>query len=237
MSEILVGVLQPGARPVGVGINGARRGVAMFAGVPRGVIVKNCPPMELAAECFCTLLADALGVKTPPCGIVYELATPLFASIDVQAPNLMQQFHIDPNAPGKAEIQALVAELVAWIGLGRLITLDILVRNSDRHPGNLLTDGQDYWAIDHGRTLEIDLLHPYKEHKTYRVIADYANPLDCANVEASAISNALTFPTGCALAAAAEMGNHALVAAFAQPFAQQVAARLPALASSIKGLL
>jgi len=33
------------------------------------------------------------------------------------------------------------------------------------------------------------------------------------------------------------MGNHALVAAFAQPFAQQVAARLPALASSIKGLL
>jgi hypothetical protein len=115
--------------------------------------------------------------------------------------------------------------------------LDILVRNSDRHPGNLLTDGQDYWAIDHGRTLEIDLLHPYKEHKTYRVIADYANPLDCANVEASAISNALTFPTGCALAAAAEMGNHALVAAFAQPFAQQVAARLPALASSIKGLL
>ena len=116
MSEILVGVLQPGARPVGVGINAARRGVAMFAGVPRGVIVKNCPPMELAAECFCALLADALGVKTPPYGIVYEQATPLFASIDVQAPNLMQQFQIDPDAPGTAEIQALVAELVAWIG-------------------------------------------------------------------------------------------------------------------------
>lgn len=237
MSEILVGVLQPGARPVGVGINAARRGVAMFAGVPRGVIVKNCPPMELAAECFCALLADALGVKTPPYGIVYEQATPLFASIDVQAPNLMQQFQIDPDAPGTAEIQALVAELVAWIGLGRLIALDILIRNSDRHPGNLLTDGQDYWAIDHGRTLEIDPSQPYKEHKTYRVIAGCANSLDCVNVEASAISNALTFPTDCALAAAAEMGNHALVAAFAQPFAQQVAARLPALASSIKGLL
>ena len=209
----------------------------MFAGVPRGVIVKNCPPMELAAECFCALLADALGVKTPPYGIVYEQATPLFASIDVQAPNLMQQFQIDPDAPGTAEIQALVAELVAWIGLGRLIALDILIRNSDRHPGNLLTDGQDYWAIDHGRTLEIDPSQPYKEHKTYRVIAGCANSLDCVNVEASAISNALTFPTDCALAAAAEMGNHALVAVFAQPFAQQVAARLPALASSIKGLL
>lgn len=237
MAEILVGVLQPGARPVGVGINDARRGVAMFAGVPRGVIVKNCPPIELAAECFCTLLADALGVKTPPCGIVYEQTTPLFASIDVQAPNLMQQFRIDPNAPGQAEIQALVAELVAWIGLGRLIALDILVRNSDRNPGNLLTDGQDFWAIDHGRTLEIDPLDPYNGHKIYRVIADCANSLECANVEASVISNALTFPIDCALASISEMGNHVLLAAYAQPFAQQLSARLPTLASSIKGLL
>lgn len=237
MAEILVGVLQPGARPVGVGINGARRGVAMFAGVAKGVVVKKCPPIELAAECFCTLLADSLGIKTPPCGIVYEQTTPLFASIDVQAPNLMQQFHIDPNAPGPAEIQALVAELVTWIGLGRLIALDILVRNSDRNPGNLLTDGQDFWAIDHGRTLEIDPLEVYKGHKIYSVIEGSANALACANVEASAISNALTFPTNAELAAAAEMGNHALVTAFAQPFAQQVSARLPALASSIKGLL
>ncbi len=234
MSRILVGVLQPGARLLGAGINGARRGVAMFDGQPRGVIVKNCPPQELAAECFCALLADALSVNSPPVGIVFEGKTPLFASIDVQAPNLMQQFCINPDAPNSAELQVLVDELVQWVGLGRLIALDVLVRNADRNPGNLLTDGQDYWAIDHGQTLD---LFPYQRHKTYRVISQFSNALVCANIESSAISNALTFPTGCELPAWHAVGNHALVAAYAQGFAQAVASRLPSLASSIKGLL
>jgi hypothetical protein len=234
MSRILVGVLQPGARLLGAGINGARRGVAMFDGEPRGVVVKNCPPQELAAECFCALLADALCVNSPPVGIVFEGETPLFASIDVQAPNLMQQFCMNPDAPNNAELQVLVDELVQWVGLGRLIALDVLVRNADRHPGNLLTDGQDYWAIDHGRTLD---LFPYQHHKTYRVISRFSNALVCANIESSAISNALTFPTGCELPVLHEVGSHALVAAYAQGFAQAVASRLPSLASSIKGLL
>ncbi len=234
MSRILVGVLQPGARLLGAGINGARRGVAMFDGQPRGVVVKNCPPEELAAECFCALLADALSVNSPPVGIVFEGKTPLFASIDVQAPNLMQQFCINPDAPNSAELQVLVDELVQWVGLGRLIALDILVRNADRHPGNLLTDGQDYWAIDHGRTFD---LFPYQCHKTYQVISEFSNPLVCANIESSAISNALTISVGCELPASHEVGNHALVASYAQGFAQAVASRLPSLASSIKGLL
>jgi hypothetical protein len=143
MSRILIGALQPGARLLGTGINGARRGVAMFNGQPRGVIVKKCPTEELAAECFCALLADALSINTPPVGIVFENQTPLFASIDLQTPNLMQQFCIDPDVPNNSELQTLVDELVQWVGLGRLIALDVLVRNADRHPGNLLTDGQD----------------------------------------------------------------------------------------------
>lgn len=234
MSRILVGVLQPGARLLGTGINGARRGVAMFDGQPRGVVVKNCPPQELAAECFCALLADALSVNSPPIGIVFEGITPLFASIDVQAPNLMQQFCINPDAPNNAELQVLVDELVQWVGLGRLIALDILVRNADRHPGNLLTDGQDYWAIDHGRTFD---LFPYQCHQTYQVISRFSNSLVCANIESSAISHALIFPAGCELPASREVDRHALVAAYAQGFAHAVATRLPSLASSIKGLL
>jgi len=230
----LVGVLQPGARLLGVGINGVRRGVAMFDGLPRGVIVKSCPPQELAAECFCALLADALCVNSPPVGIVFEGKTPLFASIDVQVPNLMQQFCTNPDAPNSAELQVLVDELVQWVGLGRLIALDVLVRNADRHPGNLLTDGQDYWAIDHGRTFN---LFPYQYHKTYRIISRFSNLLVCANIESSAISNSLTFPVGCELPASQEVGKHTLIATYAQGFAQAVASRLPSLASSIKGLL
>lgn len=234
MRQILVGALQPGARAVGMGVMGARRGVAMFAGIPRGVVVKACSPQELAAECFCALLADALSVQTPPFGIVYEHGNPLFASVDMHSPNLMQQFCVDPENPDHAELRALVSELAQWLGLGRLIALDILIRNADRHPGNLLTDGQDYWAIDHGRTMD---LYPYDGHKCFRLVSHFSDPLACASIEAGATSHALTFPLGCETLAQAELQAHAVVAAYAQPFAQAVAARLPSLASSIKGLL
>jgi len=234
VAQILVGALQPGSRPIGIGLNGARRGVAMFSGVPRGVVVKPCTPVELAAECFCTLLANALNVQAPECAIVYENNVPYFGSIDLQAPNLVQQFCIDPSSPNDAELKALVDELAQWIGIGRLIALDILIRNADRHPGNLLTDGSDYWAIDHGRSLG---LWPYAGHKSYRLITMYADPLTCANIEAGAVSNALTFPIGCESKSQHELNAHALLSAHAQPFAQMVACHLPSLAASIKGLL
>jgi hypothetical protein len=234
MSRISVGVLQPGSRPVGIGVMGARRGVAMFGGVPRAVIVKACAPPELAAECFCVLLADSLSVHAPPCGLVFESGVPLFASIDLRVPNLMQQFCVDSENPREHELRVLVGELVQWVGFGRLIALDVLVRNADRHPGNLLTDGEDFWAIDHGRTLE---LFEYEGHKAFRLTRDFADTLTCANIEASAVSNALTFPEGCGEGPRVELAAHPLIAGFAQPFAEQVADRLPALASSIKGLL
>ena len=234
MSRIAIGVLQPGARPVGIGVMGARRGVAMFGGSPQAVIVKPCTAPELAAECFCALLADALSVQAPPCGLVFENGVPLFASIDVAVPNLIQQFCVDTSNPNPPELRALVDELVQWVGFGRLIALDILIRNADRHPGNLLTDGADYWAIDHGRTLD---LYPYQAHKAYRLAAQFADALVCANIEAGAVSHALTFSAGCEASAGSEVAAHPLIAGFAQPFAAQVAARLPALASSIKGLL
>jgi hypothetical protein len=234
VTRILSGVLQPGARAVGVGVSGARRGVAMFDGTPRAVVVKACVAPELAAECFCALLADALSVNAPPCGIVYENGVPHFASIDLQVPNLMQQFCLDSSKPREAELRALVNELVQWVGFGRLIALDVLIRNADRHPGNLLTDGVDYWAIDHGRTLD---LHPYQGHKSYRLLSTYADVLTCANIEASAISNALTFPNTCVSQPKTEVAAHPVVASFAKPFADLVASRLPSLASSIKGLL
>ncbi len=206
----------------------------MFDGVPRAVVVKVCVAPELAAECFCALLADALSVNTPPCGIVYENGVAHFASIDLQAPNLMQQFCLNASKPREAELRALVNEMVQWVGLGRLIALDVLSRNADRHPGNLLTDGVDYWAIDHGRTLD---LYPYQWHKTYRLVSTYADVLTCANIEAGAISNALTFPNACVSQPKEEVAAHPAVASYAKPFADLVASRLPSLASSIKGLL
>jgi hypothetical protein len=234
MSRIMSGVLQPGARALGVGVSGARRGVAMFDGVPRAVVVKHCVEAELAAECFCALLADALSIHTPPCGIVYENGIAHFAGVELHAPNLMQRFCLDANRPQAAELGALVNELVQWVGLGRLIALDVLIRNADRHPGNLLTDGVDFWAIDHGLSLG---LCPNHGHKLYRLATMHADALTCANIEAGAVSNALTFPDSCVSQPEAELTAHDAVASFAKPFADWVASQLPSLASSIKGLL
>ncbi|MEN9671443.1 MAG: hypothetical protein RL018_1720 [Pseudomonadota bacterium] len=234
MSSILIGVLQPGAREFGVGITKPRRGVAMFNGVARGVIVKSSQGIELAAECFCTLLLNSLGVKSPPCGVVFDNQIPHFASIDLANPNLIQQFCIDSNNPAQAEIIAIAEELAQWIGFGRLIALDVLIRNGDRHPGNLLTDGSDYWAIDHGRALDI---YPYEMHKSFRIVQEHTNALTCANLEASAISHALTIPLDCSTLAERELQAHSLIARFAKPFADMITTRQPTLASSLKGLL
>lgn len=234
MSSILVGVLQPGAREFGIGITKPRRGVAMFNGSPKGVIVKSCLPIELAAECFCSLLLDSVGVKSPPCGVVFENGAPHFGSIDVGSPNLMQQFRVDAENLTIAEVQAIAEELAQWAGFGRLIALDVLIRNGDRHPGNLLTDGVDYWAIDHGRALE---LQPYGYHKSYRIVQHYTDPLTCANLEASAISNALTIPADCSNFARQELLTHSLLSMYATPFADMVAKWQPTLAASLKGLL
>ena len=234
MANILIGVLQPGARTFGVGITKPRRGVAMFNGTPRGVIVKSCTPSELAAECFCALLLDSLGINAPQCAIVYENGIPHFGSVDLANPNLMQNFCIDPNNPNTSELHAIVQELVQWAGFGRLIALDILIANGDRHPGNLITDGIDYWAIDHERALN---LFPYSCHKSYQLVKSQSNSLTTASLEASAISNALTFPQNCHTLAEIETGKHAITAVYAQPFAQFIIGRQPSLASSIQGLL
>lgn len=234
MSSILVGVLQPGAREFGIGITKPRRGVAMFNGSPKGVIVKSCLPMELAAECFCALLLDSLGVKSPPCGVVFDNGIPYFGSIDVASPNLMQQFCIDKDNPTFAEAQAIAEELAQWVGFGRLIALDVLIRNGDRHPGNLLTDGVDYWAIDHRRALD---LQPYINHKSFRIVQQYTDALTCANLEASAISNALTIPSDCSNLAEQELLTQALLSMYAKPFADMISKRQPTLAATMKGLL
>jgi hypothetical protein len=234
MANILIGVLQPGARTFGVGITKPRRGVAMFNGIPRGVIVKSCTPSELAAECFCALLLDSLGINAPQCGIVYEDEVPFFGSVDLVSPNLMQHFCINPDIPNVDELKAAVQELVQWVGFGRLIALDILISNADRHPGNLITDGVDFWAIDHGRTLG---LFPYSGHKSYQLVKQLSDPFICANLEASAVSNALTFPANCHILAESEISRHAITADYAKPFAQLVISRQPSLASSIQGLL
>jgi hypothetical protein len=233
MARIHIGALQPGARPVGIGVTGARRGVAMFDGAPRGVIVKGCSHDELAVECFCALLANDLLVNAPECGLVLDpdTGTWLFASIDVQVPNLMQALSVT-SPPTERELKLLAAELVAWAGFSRLVALDVLVRNADRNAGNLLTDGQHWWAIDHARSMN---LFPWNGHALYRLVKA-VDPARGNGVEAGAISNALTFLPDChtlSVEDLVEVGFHREAA----DMATQIVNRLPSLASTMGATL
>lgn len=234
MARILLGALQPGARPIGIGITGARRGVAEFGGQQRGVIVKGGSADELAAECFCALLANDLHVQAPECGLVRDPSNGaiLFASIDVQTPNLMQALNIAAQ-PTEHELSALAYELGSWLGFGRLLALDALLRNADRNAGNLLTDGVDWWAIDHARALG---LYQWSGHALYQLVRQKCDAMVGAGVEASAISNALTFVPGCHTLAEQDLTQVGLPTQ-ATLFAGQIVARLPQLASTMSATL
>jgi len=234
MSRILLGALQPGARPLGIGNTGARRGIAYFGGQHRGVIVKGGTADELAAECFCALLANDLHVQAPECGLVRDPdnGAILFASVDVQTPNLMQALNITQQAtPG--ELSALAHELAGWLGFGRLLALDVLMQNADRNAGNLLTDGVDWWAIDHARALG---LFPWNGHPLYRLVGQKCNAMLGAGAEASAVSNALTFAPGCHILSEQDLVQAGLPAQGAH-FAGQIIARLPQLAATMSATL
>lgn len=234
MSRILLGALQPGARAIGIGVTGARRGTADFGGQHRGVIVKGGTADELAAECFCALLANDLHVQAPECGLVRDPdnGAILFASVDVQTPNLMQALNITVQATPE-ELRALAHELVAWLGFGRLLALDTLVRNADRNAGNLLTDGVDWWVIDHARSLD---LFPWRGHPLYRLVCQRCDAMLGAGAEASAISNALTFAPGCHILSEQDLVEVGLPK-HAAHFAGQIIARLPQLAATMSATL
>lgn len=234
MVRILLGALQPGARPIGIGVTGARRGIAVFDGQQRGVIVKSGTADELAAECFSALLANDLHVLAPECGLVRDPddGAVLFASVDVQTPNLMQALNITP-LPTAEELRALAHELAGWLGFGRLLALDVLLQNSDRNAGNLLTDGVDWWAIDHARALG---LHPWRGHPLYRLVAQRCDAMIAAGAEASAVSNALTFGPGCHILSEQDLVQVGLPA-HAANFAKQIIARLPQLATTMSATL
>ena len=234
MSRILLGALQPGARPIGIGVTGARRGTADFGGQHRGVIVKGGSSDEIAAECFCALLANDLHVQAPVCGLVRDPddGSILFASVDMQTPNLMQALSMTAQ-PTPEEFRALAQELAGWLGFGRLLALDVLMQNADRNAGNLLTDGVDWWAIDHARALG---LHPWKGHPLYRLVCQSCDAMVGAGVEAAAVSNALTFAPGCHILSEQDL-VHVGLPAHAAHFAGQIIAKLPKVAATMSAML
>lgn len=155
---IKTGVLQPNAKPLGVGISGAMIGLVDIGGVNYRCIVKPCTEAELAAECFCALLAKTMLLNAPEPVIVQKGSEIWFGSVNAGHPNIAAHFKLDPTVPDTEPRKALLLKIVAmqlsdWANCGRLLAFDILIANADRHLGNLLFDGKDYSLIDHARSL------------------------------------------------------------------------------------
>lgn len=234
--RIRVGTLQPGAVRLNIGVTGARRGVAEFGGGSRaGVIVKAATPLELAVECFCALLAQDLGLSAPDCAIVSEGSNWLFASVDLKYPNLLQAFKCDPNAPDPALLQIIASDLAGWVGIGRLLAFDVLVKNADRHVGNLLTDGADFMVIDHARSLDA---FPYKNMQPiFKMMNSFLDSGEVQSVRQKAISASLTFPSGCHILPTADLSNHFLTLPFGPDFETLITNRLVSISSTVNSNL
>ncbi|CNF27303.1 Phosphatidylinositol 3-and 4-kinase [Yersinia rohdei] len=148
MNDIRVGTLLSGAKPVGQGINGALRGFALVDEDEIQVIVKRLPERELLCELLCAQIGRDLGLPIPePILLFDEISHPLFGSADVGYPNLLHFLEKD------LESEIIVSKLRKWIYIESASFFDELIFNADRHPGNLLFDGNEFYLIDHGLTL------------------------------------------------------------------------------------
>lgn len=148
MEALKVGILLEGSRPVGEGINGALRGFAFVCDEEIQVIAKYLSDRELLCEVLCAQIGRELNLPIPEPILLFDIEEkPLFGSRDVGYPNLSHYLAKD------SEKEFVIAKLKKWVHLQSASFFDELIFNADRHPGNLLYDGNDFHLIDHGLTL------------------------------------------------------------------------------------
>lgn len=148
MESIRLGVLLPGGRPVGDGINRAYRAPVATRNGEIIAIVKELHPHELIIETICAMLGRELDLPIPePLLVIDESRQMLVAgSVDVGYPSL----HQPALAP---YLRVLSGLLLQWPKLVQAACFDEWIANPDRHGGNLLFDGNGFFLIDHGLAL------------------------------------------------------------------------------------
>lgn len=160
---IRIGRMIPGATPLGIGINGAIEGIAIFDDGELKVIAKQLPLAEIAAELYCSLTARELALPVAPPALLLDTdgTTLLFGSIDDGYPNFAQAVQLDPRKPDAAAIARLYAGLRNWSAAPEVASFDAWIDNRDRNPSNWLWKSDNDWLlIDHGKALGCDPDYP-----------------------------------------------------------------------------
>ena len=122
--------------------------------------VKMLEPQQVISEVVCALLGVALELNMPTPFLVYvervnlngsqkwkanESSRVCFGSEDAKHPSFRQIIKMQQGMTN-----ALLNELLNWSGYKPTAWFDEWTANNDRHPGNLLYDGKEFWLIDHG---------------------------------------------------------------------------------------
>lgn len=127
-------------------------------------VIKKVSEKELVAEVACALLGLHIGLPIPKPMIVKDRGTGdlFFGSEKVEHPDLRRY-------------QKPVELLKNWVLLNKASVFDEWIANEDRHDGNLLTDGSDFWLIDHESALDVSIVRyndPLDNNQLLNVASD-----------------------------------------------------------------
>lgn len=166
MGKVLLGMLLPGSRIVGDGINQAKRAPVATARGEIVAIIKELPQREVVVEIFCALLGRELGLPIPEPLLVADPTREivLIGSVDVGYPSLHQPV-LAPYLP------ILSALLKQWPQIVPAACFDEWIANPDRHGGNLLFDGIGFWLIDHGLAMRCEPADSVNNHLMTAAVA------------------------------------------------------------------
>lgn len=153
--KIEQGILIPATLiPVSEGISGAGYAIVVIEDLSQRCVVKKVGDREIAAECLCALLGDALGLPTLIPVIVSDPrnGSLWFGAREASYPSLSSRLGIGAQI-NTTQLRALAYILSKWAQVGQVISFDELVANGDRNPGNILWNGAQFTLIDHERAL------------------------------------------------------------------------------------
>lgn len=129
---------------------------------PTVAYVKMLQPQQVISEVVCALTGIALGLNIPKPFLVYvdranldqstkwnakETWRICFGSEDEKHDSFKQVLM------QKGATNALINQLLNWSSFKETAWFDEWTANIDRHGGNLLFDGANFWLIDHGHAL------------------------------------------------------------------------------------
>ena len=199
------------------------------------MVAKPVALAEIMAECFCSLLARAIGLPAAEPLVLVDQSTQrtMFGSVEQPHPNLSQFLTLDGHPDALQVWGGLMAE---WPALAGVVAFDEWINNRDRNPGNILwKDEADFVLIDHGKALNIDPNYP---DRNWLVIAFQAarggDEVGMRRLLRAALGSAEQFQKGMAQACASEISGMCIPDP-GQEFARFVCERLRLIDNHIRG--